>query len=702
MSHESLDRLLADAQSGHSQVLVLRGDPGSGKSALLGYLSGQLTDWHTLLAVGVESEMELAYSGLHQLCGQMVSDLGRLPGPQRDALETVFGLSSGPPPDRFMVALATLTLLAEVAEREPVACVVDDAQWLDQASAQILSFVAHRLLAERIALVCAARTGIGDAVLAGLPALPVGGLSTEDAHALLLATVPGPMDTAVVDQVVAESHGIPLALLALPRTWSARNLAGGFGLPDSQPVSSKIEQSYVRRLASLPAATQLLLLAAAAEPLGDPELLRSATAMLGIDMSAATPAILDGLLHIDARVEFAHPLVRSATYRAATPDDRQRVHRALAEATNAETDPDRRAWHRARATKSANEEVAGELEQSAGRAQSRGGFAAAGAFLTRATELTPDPARRSGRALGAAFANVQAGAFEAARGMLSVAEDGTVNDLQRAQIDLLRAQLAFASSRGTEAPPLLLAAARRLEALDAGLARETYLDAFSAALFGARLNREIGVAEIAQAARGAPRHAGTDPTAADLLLDGLVALADDYKANQPSLHAQLKALPWRDIPPVDVTRGKGHGRAESRTVKLTAIATGISFPHAQTAAQITRQRRPLGSRRWHTETVYVITDLTQDQLSAAELADIARAHWSIENRLHWVRDVVFAEDLSQIRVGHGPAVMASLRNLAISVHRRAGATNIAAACRHVARHPNRVLPLLNKQDHRLR
>ena len=554
MSHESLDRLLADAQSGHSQVLVLRGDPGSGKSALLGYLSGQLTDWHTLLAVGVESEMELAYSGLHQLCGQMVSDLGRLPGPQRDALETVFGLSSGPPPDRFMVALATLTLLAEVAEREPVACVVDDAQWLDQASAQILSFVAHRLLAERIALVCAARTGIGDAVLAGLPALPVGGLSTEDAHALLLATVPGPMDTAVVDQVVAESHGIPLALLALPRTWSARNLAGGFGLPDSQPVSSKIEQSYVRRLASLPAATQLLLLAAAAEPLGDPELLRSATAMLGIDMSAATPAILDGLLHIDARVEFAHPLVRSATYRAATPDDRQRVHRALAEATNAETDPDRRAWHRARATKSANEEVAGELEQSAGRAQSRGGFAAAGAFLTRATELTPDPARRSGRALGAAFANVQAGAFEAARGMLSVAEDGTVNDLQRAQIDLLRAQLAFASSRGTEAPPLLLAAARRLEALDAGLARETYLDAFSAALFGARLNREIGVAEIAQAARGAPRHAGTDPTAADLLLDGLVALADDYGTAVPLCQAAVQKLSGDWMLPPDPLR----------------------------------------------------------------------------------------------------------------------------------------------------
>jgi DNA-binding CsgD family transcriptional regulator len=549
-----LDRLLADARSGHSQVLVLRGEPGSGKSALLGYLSAQLTGWRQLSAVGVESEMELAYSGLHQLCGPMLRDLGRLPGPQRDALETVFGLSAGPVPDRFMVALATLTLLAESAEHEPVACVVDDAQWLDQASAQILSFVARRLLAEPIAVVCAARTGVGDAMLAGLPGLLVEGLSADDARALLLAKVPGPMDTAVVDQIVTESHGIPLALLELPRTWTARNPAGGFGLPDSQPVSSKIEQSYVRRLASLPAQTQLLLLVGAAEPLGDPQLLRSAAATLGIDVSAATPAILDGLLRIDQRVEFAHPLVRSATYRAALPDERQRVHRALAEATDAVIDPDRRAWHRARATKSANEEVAGELEQSAGRAQSRGGFAAAGAFLTRAAELTPDPERRSARALGAAFADVQAGAFDAARAMLSVAEDGTVNELQRAQSDLLRAQLAFASSRGTEAPPLLLAAARRLEALDAGMARETYLDAFSAALFGARLNRDVGVAEIANAARAAPPRADTEPPAADLLLDGLVALVDDYATAVPLCQAAVRKLSGDWVLPPDQLR----------------------------------------------------------------------------------------------------------------------------------------------------
>jgi DNA-binding CsgD family transcriptional regulator len=549
-----LQQLLTDARAGHSQVLVLRGDPGSGKSALLGYLTGQLGGWHTVSAIGVESEMELAYSGLHQLCAPMLDRLSRLPGPQRDALATVFGLSASPAPDRFLVALATLTLLAEVAEEEPLACVIDDAQWLDQASAQILGFVARRLLVEPIVLVCAARTGTGDGVLAGLPAMVMTGLDNDDARALLLANVPGPMDTAVVDQIVAESHGNPLALLELPRTWTTINLAGGFGLPDSQPVSSKIEQSYVHRLASLPAETQLLLLTAAAEPLGDLDLLQRAAAVLGIDMSVAGPAIDAGLLRIADRVEFIHPLVRSAVYRAASRDDRHRAHRALAEATNAETDPDRRAWHRARSTKAANEEVADELQQSAGRAQSRGGFAAAGAFLTRAAELTPDPARRSERALGAAFASTQAGAFDAAHRMLTIATDGPVTELQRAQIDLLRAQLAFASSRGTEAPPLLLAAAKRLETLDPGLARETYLDAFSAALFGARLNKDVGVADIAEAVRHAPRRSGTDPTPADRLLDGLVALAEDYRTAVPLCRQAVNSLADNPMLPVEQLR----------------------------------------------------------------------------------------------------------------------------------------------------
>src|SRR5215471_1016497 len=363
---EALDRLVADALAGRSRVTVLRGEAGVGKSALLGYLSDRAVGWHVARAVGVESEMELAYAALHQLCAPMLDHLDRLPVPQRDALATVFGRSSGAAPDRFLVGLATLTLFAEVAEQQPLACIVDDAQWLDHASAQVLGFVARRLLAERIVLVCATRTGIGDAIPAGLPELPIRGLGDSDARALLLDNLYGPLDAAVCDQIVAESRGNPLALLELPRTWNAADLAGGFGLPGSQPVISKIEQSYVQR-------PQLLVLTAAAEPLGDRVLLHRAAETLGLDMAAASPAVDAWLLKVGRRIEFTHPLVRSAAYRSAATDDRYRVHRALADATVAETDPDRRAWHRARAAPGPDDEIAAELERSAGRAQARGG-----------------------------------------------------------------------------------------------------------------------------------------------------------------------------------------------------------------------------------------------------------------------------------------------------------------------------------------
>ncbi|MER6593024.1 AAA family ATPase [Micromonospora purpureochromogenes] len=539
---EALDRLVADVVAGASRVLVLRGDAGVGKSALLGYLSDRVADWRVASAVGVESEMELAYSGLHQLCAPMLDHLERLPVPQRDALATVFGLSAGPVPDRLMVGLATLTLMAEAAEQHPLICIVEDAQWLDHASAQILAFVARRLLAERVAVVCAARTGTGDDLLAGLPSLPIGGLSDGDARTLLLGNVHGPLDAAVCDQIITESHGNPLALLELPRTWRAADVAGGFGFPASRPVAGKIEQSYVQRLRLLPSDTQLLVLAAAAEPLGDPVLLHRAAEAVGIDMAAAAPAVDAGLLQIRGRVEFTHPLVRSAAYRAATTADRHRVHRALANATDAKADPDRRAWHRARATPGPDEDVAAELERSAGRAQSRGGLAAAAAFLARATELTPDPATRVHRALDAAFANVQSGAFDVARALLAIARDGPADEFQRARIDMVRAQLAFASSRGNEATPLLLAAAQRLEPLDVGLARQTYLDAFSAAHFAGRLHDGVGIADLARAVRAAPRPSDNKPTAGDLLLDAFSALADEYEAAVPLCRDALQKL----------------------------------------------------------------------------------------------------------------------------------------------------------------
>jgi DNA-binding CsgD family transcriptional regulator/tetratricopeptide (TPR) repeat protein len=576
---EALDRLLTDALAGRSRVIIVRGEAGVGKSALLRYLSEQVAGWQVATAVGVESEMELAYSGLHQLCGPMLDRLDRLPVPQREALATVFGQSTGPPPDRFLVGLAALTLFADVAEEQPLVCIIDDAQWLDRASAQILGFVARRLLAERIALVCATRTGIGDEVLAGLPELTVHGLGDSDARALLLENVYGPLDAAVCDQIVTESHGNPLALLEFPRSWRAADLAGGFGLPDSQPVVSKIEQSYVRRLRVLPSETQLLVLAAAAEPLGDPLLLHRAVETLGVDMAAADPAADAGLLGIGGRVEFAHPLVRSAAYRSAASEDRHRVHRALAEATDPETDPDRRAWHRARATPGPGEEVAAELERSAGRAQARGGVAAAAAFLQRAVALTVDPQRRAERALAAAQATFQAGGFDAALGLVATAEAGALDEFQRARVDLLRGDVAFASGAVSDAPPLLLKAARRLEPVDLELARQTYLTAWAAASVAGDLGGSGVLPEICRAVQALlPRPGGSRPL--DLLLDGLALLTTDgHAVATPTLQRAATAL--LDIPLEDVLRWGWVAMAASNAVWDNDGARAISARQVQ-------------------------------------------------------------------------------------------------------------------------
>jgi DNA-binding CsgD family transcriptional regulator len=528
--------------------LALRGEAGVGKSALLEYLVARAPECRVVRAAGAEPEMALAYAGLHQLCAPVLDLRDRLPDPQRDALATVFGLSAGPPPDRFLVGLATLALFAEVAEQQPLVCIVDDAQWFDDASAQILGFVSHRLGAERIALVCAARTGIGDDVLPGLPELSIHGLDVTSARALLLHSVRGPLDAAVCDQIVAESHGNPLALAEVPRSRNG-DLAGGFGLPDSQPVASKIEQSYAQHLRQLPDATQLLVLVAAAEPLGDRVLLHRAAEALGLDMAAADPAVKAGLLKVDGRVEFAHPLVRSAAYHSAAAVERDRVHRALAEATDPETDPDRRAWHRAHATPGPDEEVAVELERSAARAQTRGGVAAAAAFLQRAAALTNDPALRTERALAGADANLQAGAFEAALKLVAMAETEAADEFQRARVDLLRGHVAFASGLSADAASLLLEAASRLEPFDLDLARETYLTAWGAAVFA---GQEDIVFEICRAVRALSPPAGA-PRPLDLLLDGLALLTTEGRAAAAAT-LQRAADSLTSIPVKDVLR----------------------------------------------------------------------------------------------------------------------------------------------------
>jgi DNA-binding CsgD family transcriptional regulator len=535
-----LDRLVEAVRAGESRALVVRGEPGAGKTALLEYLVEQASDCRVVRASGVQSEMELAFAGLHQLLAPMLDRIERVPFPQRDALRTAFGVSAGSAPDRLFVALAVLSLLSEAAEEQPLICVVDDEHWLDRASAQVLAFVARRLDAESVALVFAAR-GTSDE-LAGLPELVVEGLRDGDARAVLDSALTGPLDERVRDQIVIETHGNPLALLELVRGYTPAELAGGFGLPGGVPLSRTIEESFRRRLGALPADTRRLLQLAAADPVGEPALVWRAAERLGIPAQAATPAAEAGLLEFGARVRFRHPLVRSAAYRSASLQERQDVHAALAEVTDPEADPDRRAWHRAHAAPGPDEGVAEELERSASRAQARGGLAAASAFLERAATLTPEPGRRAQRMLAAASAKRDAGALDAALGMLVAVEAGPLDALRAAEVEHMRGQIALEQQRGDDAARLLLSAARRFEPLNADLSRETHLEALVAAMWAGDLNSPGGVLHAAEAARAAPP--GPDPPrAVDVLLDGLaIRLTEGYAAAAPTLTRALELV----------------------------------------------------------------------------------------------------------------------------------------------------------------
>ena len=538
-----LDRLVVDLREGRSRVLVLRGEAGIGKTALLDHVAGSASDCRVIRTAGIESEMELAYAGLHQFCGSLLGRLEQLPPPQRDALGVAFGLQAGPPPDRFMVGLAILGLLSEAAEQQPTLCLVDDAQWLDQASAETLAFVARRALAERIALVFAVRDGSDARALRGLPEFAVVGLHDGDARALLDSVTRGLLDERVSAQIVAETRGNPLALIELPRGLTPAQLAGGFGLPDSVPLASGIERSFLQRLDGLPVDTRRLLLAAAAEPVGDVTLLWSAAARLGIGMDAAAAAEAEGLLELGSRVRFRHPLVRSAVYRSASASERREVHRALAEVTDARLDPDRRAWHRAHAATGPDEPVAGELEDSAARAQGRGGAAAAAAFLERATALTPDPERRARRGLAAATAKRDAGALNAAMALLVAVEHGPPDALRVAEIARLRGQLSLDLQRGADASRQLLGAARALEPLDIARARQTHLEALAAAIWASGLDPSDDVLQQAARAACAPPPGPQPPRPVDLVLDALaLRFTDGFTAAAPALAGALDAM----------------------------------------------------------------------------------------------------------------------------------------------------------------
>jgi DNA-binding CsgD family transcriptional regulator len=634
---EVLDRLIDAVRAGESRVLVVDGEPGVGKTALLDYVARQAPDCRVARATGVQSEMELAFAGLHQLCVPVLDRVDRLPAPQRDSLRVAFGLSAGPVPNRFFIGLAALSLLTEAAGEQPLVCLVDDVQWLDRASVQVLGFVARRLKADRVAMIFAARV-LNDE-LAGLPELVTEGLREDDARQLLDSVLIGPLDPSVRDRIVTETRGNPLALLELVRELTSAGTAGGFGLPGSEQLPESIEDSFRRRIDALPVQSRLLLLLAAADPTGDPSLVWRAAGRLGIAAEAATPGADAGLVEFGAWVRFRHPLVRSAAYLSASPQKRQDVHRALAMVTDPDADPDRRAWHRAHAAAGPDEEVAGELERSADRARARGGLAAAAAFWERAAMLTPDPGRQAHRLLTAARAKRDAGALDAALGLLVSVETGPRDPLQAAEVEHLRGQIALDQRRGSDAVRLLLGAAQRLEPIDPGLARETHLEALVAAIWVGDLDNPGRLRETAIAAReGSVRP--EPPRTVDFLLDAVASrLAKGYAAAAPSLSRALDLTLAVDS---GTDGGAEHwlwltgGRAVANAVALDLW--DFEAWHTLGARQV-QAARDTGALA---QLQFALYSLATSQLVAGELATAAR----LIDEVQLIDDVIGSQPLA--------------------------------------------------------
>jgi DNA-binding CsgD family transcriptional regulator len=612
-----VDRLLDSARDGRGAVVVVHGDPGFGKTALLEYAVEAGHDFRLVRTSGAEGEMELDYAAMQRLCSPLLEFIERLPGPQRDALSVAFGLSGGKAPSPFLVGLAVLGLLSEAAEQRPVLCLVDDAQWLDGASGAALAFVARRVLAERIAFAFATRElGSG---LAGFPHLRVDRLGRRDARTLLESVLAARLDESVLERILAETGGNPLALLELARELTPAQLAGGFGLPAALSLSTGIEESFKRRLTRLPRDARRLLLLAAAEPLGDPALLWRSARELGIPETAANTVESEGWLTLDGAVTFRHPLVRSAVYGSAEPTQRREVHRALADATDPELDPDRRAWHRAQATSVPDEQVAAELERSAGRAQARGGLGAVAAFLERAAALTPEPAHRAQRLLAAAGAKRDAGDLGAALGLLASIEAGALDELGRARVDLLRAQIALEQRRGEDAGRLFLDAASRLEPLDPELARETYLEALGGAM-ASDVEVVGGAPAVAAAARAAPTGA-VPPRAVDVVLDAFaIRLTDGYAAAVPTYARALELLLATDIASEDGSRwlSVSSGR-NSNIVALEMWDDEAVHLLAARRVQVARDTGALG------HLPFALSFLVRSHILAGELAAAALA-----------------------------------------------------------------------------
>jgi DNA-binding CsgD family transcriptional regulator len=535
-----VDALIQNASRGRGGSLVFRGEAGVGKTTLLDYAGTQRTGFHVVRVGGVESEVELPYAALLQLCGKMLHLAGRLPAPQADALGIAFGQKSGEVPDRFHVSLAVLGLLSEAAREQPMLCLIDDAQWVDQPSLFALAFAARRIDADSLALLFTTRESIS--AMAGIYEVTVEGLADADARELLASVVPGQLDEHVRDRIIAETRGNPLALLELPHGLKREELAGGFGFPKPAELSSRLEEGFIRRVRELPQPTQLLLLLAAAEPLGDPALLWRAGRGIGITGAHAAAAEAAGLFRVRSRATFRHPLVRSAVYRAAPEDERQRVHRALADATDADADSDRRVWHLAHATSGPDDALADELERSAARAQARGGPSAAAAFLERAAALASDQVRRATLVISSAELQYDAGSPHAAGDLLAAVDVRRLADLHQIRAERLQSRLLLGTQGSSAACRLLMQAAQRFESHDIEVACDTYLDAAVAAMM-------VGVSSVGgtwvQLARSihALPSLSESARATDVLLAGIAVQATDgYAASLPLLRRALTML----------------------------------------------------------------------------------------------------------------------------------------------------------------
>ncbi len=612
-----VDELLSDVRSGQSRVLVVRGEPGIGKTALLEYAIESCPGFEVTRSTGIESEMELPFAGLHQLCASMLDRVDLLPDPQRDALNTAFGLTAGKAPDRFLVGLGLLGLLYESSKKGPLLCAVDDAQWLDRESAHTLAFATRRLLADPVLVIVATREPSDG--FDGQHQLVLDSLGDRDARTLLASVLRAPIDEQVRDRIVAETHGNPLALVEWPRGLSPAELAGGFGLPSLLPLSGQIEESFRRRIAELPPATQRFLTLAAAEPTGDPLLLWPAAKLLGIEPADASPAIDASVIELGTKVRFRHPSARSAAYRTGPIEDRYAVHRALADVTDPAAEPDRRAWHRALATQGPDEEVASELARSAGRAQARGGLAASAALLQRSTTLTLDPMRRAQRGLAAATAYLEAGAFDAASELLAAAGAGPLDDLGRARGELLRGYYASAWGDSGDAAKPLLNAAKRLEPIDIPLARRTYVAAMGAAVTAGALATGPRLEEVARVARKAPS-SGDSPTPDDLLLDALALAATDGTAvAAPALRQANTAFRNTEISPTEGVRWIGYACASASMLwdweTLEALAS--------TQVDLAREVGALTMLPFALNTLAVANLLQGNLVAAASLIDEA-------------------------------------------------------------------------------